>query len=282
MKKNFLIVCVSLGLTMTAHAQIKVGNNPTTLNPSAALEVEATNKGFLPPRVALQSTSDVVTIPSPATGMLVVSTQNAGSGNTAITSNTLYIWDGSQWSRIVTNNNNNNNSSGFNIGETRSCVIKVDASSFLTNGGSRVVMTGKGSNNTSTTNRKAASEEATNSPSFLVVNGLRLDFMRSVVPAATHPIAPKLYNTTSSPIMYNISSLSTADANTTGSGATIAPNAYSFNIDGDDIFATSYQGYSEYVNSMLTFPDGQWYLCTWHAVREASTFNFFTTVQRLN
>lgn len=71
MKKIFLIVCVSLGLTMAVNAQVKVGNNPTALNSSAALEIESANKGFLPPRVALQSISDAVTIPSPAKGLIV-------------------------------------------------------------------------------------------------------------------------------------------------------------------------------------------------------------------
>lgn len=73
----------------------------TTPNASAQLDVNATNKGFLPPRVALTSTSDVSTIASPATGLLVYNTASAGSGATAVTSG-YYYYDGSSWQRIST------------------------------------------------------------------------------------------------------------------------------------------------------------------------------------
>jgi hypothetical protein len=79
---------------------VKVGNNPTVINPSAALEIESTNKGFLPPRVALTSTTDITTIPSPAVGLLVYNTANAGTGNTQVTANTMYSWNGQIWTAI--------------------------------------------------------------------------------------------------------------------------------------------------------------------------------------
>ncbi|WP_138989312.1 hypothetical protein [Larkinella sp. C7] len=58
----------------TILAQVKIGNNPTTIDPSAVLEAESTNKGFLPPRLALTSETDAVTIPTPAKGLLVYHT----------------------------------------------------------------------------------------------------------------------------------------------------------------------------------------------------------------
>lgn len=274
----FSILFISLFLEVKA--QLKVGNNPTTLNPSAALEVEATNKGFLPPRVALTGTTDATTIPTPAAGLLVINTTAAGSGSTAVAANTLYIWDGTQWNRIVTNNGNTNSAANpFVIGETRSCIIISNASNFTTNGGSRIMMNGKGSNNTTTTDRKAASEISTNNPSYIVFRGLRMDFIESVTNGS---VSPKFYNTTSNPITYNISSLSTNDVYAVGAGTTIAGGAYSYNIDGNDDFAATYQGTTEYVNAMVTFPDGEWYLCTWHAVREANNYHFYMTAQRLN
>lgn len=96
--KNFVVaIAVTLGALGTAQAQVKIGNNPATISPSAALEVETTNKGFLPPRVALTGTTDVSTIPSPATGLLVYNTTSAGSGSTAVVANKLYTWTGSVW-----------------------------------------------------------------------------------------------------------------------------------------------------------------------------------------
>lgn len=45
-----------------------------TPDTSAALELRSTNKGFLPSRVSLQSTTDTTTIPKPATGLIVYNT----------------------------------------------------------------------------------------------------------------------------------------------------------------------------------------------------------------
>ncbi|RYD51867.1 MAG: hypothetical protein EOP52_06695 [Sphingobacteriales bacterium] len=67
-----LTTAAALGTTSSASAQtqtgLKLGNNPTVLNPSAGLELEFTNKGFLPP--ALTSTQrDLIAIP--AAGLVV-------------------------------------------------------------------------------------------------------------------------------------------------------------------------------------------------------------------
>jgi hypothetical protein len=72
----------------------------TTVNSSAQLEVISTSKGFLPPRVALVSTSNASSpISSPATGLLVYNTATAGSGATAVTPG-FYYYDGSRWQRV--------------------------------------------------------------------------------------------------------------------------------------------------------------------------------------
>lgn len=77
-----------------------VGINATGAAPntSAMLDVDATNKGLLVPRVALTSTADVTTITTPATSLLVY--------NTATVSNVtpgFYYWDGSAWTRLSLN-----------------------------------------------------------------------------------------------------------------------------------------------------------------------------------
>ena len=63
-----------------AFAQLKVGDNSTTISSSAVLDVESTNKGFLPPRVALTGTTDQVTIPLPSQGLIVFNTASTING----------------------------------------------------------------------------------------------------------------------------------------------------------------------------------------------------------
>lgn len=71
-------------------AQTGIGTNSP--NASAALEVSSTNKGFLPPRVALSSNNDVTTIASPATGLIVYNT-----GLSTMTYKGIVYWDGTEW-----------------------------------------------------------------------------------------------------------------------------------------------------------------------------------------
>jgi hypothetical protein len=63
------------GLT-TASAQVtqKIGTNPFTKDVSAALEIESTIKGFLPPRMTLLQRDAIVT---PANGLIVYNTTSS-------------------------------------------------------------------------------------------------------------------------------------------------------------------------------------------------------------
>ena len=90
--KIFIILSfLSFGL----YAQTGIGT--TTPDASAKLEVNATNKGFLPPRVTLTSGTDNSTISSPATGLLVYNT-----GNNAGLAAGYYFWNGGTWATIAT------------------------------------------------------------------------------------------------------------------------------------------------------------------------------------
>ncbi|CAD7811875.1 hypothetical protein CHRY9390_02430 [Chryseobacterium aquaeductus] len=173
------------------------------------------------------------------------------------------------------------NTTPFVIGEIRSARITVNAASFTTNGGSRNNMTGKSIGNIATTNTRSAYEEATNSEKtkFIYINGLRMDFLESFI--SSDDVRARLYNTTSSTVKYDISALSTNDAYRTGVNSNVLSNYYSFRIDGDDNMSASTDA-AEYVNTMLTFPNGEWYNCTWHATRDATNYYFFFTAQRLN
>ena len=81
-----------LGLSVicaSAFTQVGIGTNSP--NASAKLEVYSTNQGFLPPRVALTSISDVSTISSPATGLMVYCNGSGGLDSG------YYFWNGTQW-----------------------------------------------------------------------------------------------------------------------------------------------------------------------------------------
>ncbi len=83
---KYLILFLVLGFFANrAHAQVKVGDNPTTIDNSAVLEVESTTKGLLTPRMtAAQRTA----ITSPANGLLVYQTDGAAG---------FYFYDGTSW-----------------------------------------------------------------------------------------------------------------------------------------------------------------------------------------
>ncbi|HPQ08292.1 MAG TPA: hypothetical protein PK995_03620 [Bacteroidia bacterium] len=77
--KKTLIVGIGSMVTFSIHAQnIGINATGTPPNNSAGLDVDFTNKGVLIPRVALTSASDAVTIPSPATSLLVYNTGTGG------------------------------------------------------------------------------------------------------------------------------------------------------------------------------------------------------------
>ena len=64
------------------------------------LDVKSANIGLLIPRVALTGTTDVTTISSPATSLMVYNTSATGSGNTAVVAG-YYYWDGAASVRVV-------------------------------------------------------------------------------------------------------------------------------------------------------------------------------------
>jgi hypothetical protein len=95
-----IIGILSLSLLMAQSGIAQVGIGTTSPNASAKLQVDATNKGFLPPRVELVSTSNTTTpISSPAAGLLVYNTATSGSGGTVVTPR-YYFFDGSAWQRV--------------------------------------------------------------------------------------------------------------------------------------------------------------------------------------
>lgn len=72
-----LLILLGVALTNPSRAQVGIGT--TNPNASAQLDVNSSNKGFLPPRVALTSMDAAGPITSPATGLLVYNTATAGT-----------------------------------------------------------------------------------------------------------------------------------------------------------------------------------------------------------
>ncbi len=100
MKQLFLIVLFS---TITTYAQVGIG----TTNPdnSAQLDITATNKGLLIPRVSLLNINNTSPITTPAQGLLVYNTNSSiGSGNGI----GFYYFEGTSWKKLSTSVNTNN------------------------------------------------------------------------------------------------------------------------------------------------------------------------------
>ncbi len=80
------------------HAQTGIG----TTNPdaSAKLEVNSSNKGFLPPRVSLTASNVSSPIASPANGLIVYNTATAGTAPNNVSPG-YYYWNNSAWINII-------------------------------------------------------------------------------------------------------------------------------------------------------------------------------------
>src|SRR5690606_10076205 len=102
--KNIAAVVFFALLGTSAIAQVsqqKIGQNPLTINPNAALEIESTNKKLLLPRLSLEATNLAAPLIAHVQGMTIYNTATAGTGETAVTPG-YYYNDGAQWVRVAT------------------------------------------------------------------------------------------------------------------------------------------------------------------------------------
>jgi hypothetical protein len=117
--RNLFYLVVIIGPFLNSTAQTGIGT--TTPNASAKLEVMATDKGFLPPRVALTASnvfSPIVGTSANATGLLVYNTNSAGSAPNNVVPG-YYYWNGSAWIQISGGLIiDNTKSSGFTLAVT--------------------------------------------------------------------------------------------------------------------------------------------------------------------
>jgi hypothetical protein len=78
----------------------EVGIGTSSPNSSSILDLTSTNKGFLPPRVALTAKSGTSSpIASPPTGLIAYNTASAGTGGDAVTPG-YYYYNGTIWTRM--------------------------------------------------------------------------------------------------------------------------------------------------------------------------------------
>jgi len=99
--RNFFYLVVFIGSFLNSTAQTGIGT--TTPNASAKLDVSATDRGFLPPRVALTATnifSPITGTSSAAAGLLIYNTATAGTAPTNVVPG-YYYWNGTAWIQIA-------------------------------------------------------------------------------------------------------------------------------------------------------------------------------------
>ncbi|MES2555861.1 MAG: hypothetical protein V4604_06915 [Bacteroidota bacterium] len=90
MKKLLLFAIIPFCIIQSI-AQVKIGDNPNTINANSMLELESTDKGFLPPRIPLNS----LTSPSPMTATIAEGTVVYSEGGTL--PDGYYYWNSTRW-----------------------------------------------------------------------------------------------------------------------------------------------------------------------------------------
>jgi hypothetical protein len=94
---------ILLFLIITFYGKAQTGIGTTTPNASAKLDVTATDRGFLPPRVVLTASNAFAPITgtsSAAAGLLVYNTATAGSVPNNVVPG-YYFWNGTAWIQIA-------------------------------------------------------------------------------------------------------------------------------------------------------------------------------------
>lgn len=93
MNKITLNVVTIVCLIMVNIVQAQIGIGTASPDLSSVLDIDSSNSGVLIPRISLSNNTDTVTIPSPATSLLVF--------NTGFAPNGYYYWNGTSWSQLA-------------------------------------------------------------------------------------------------------------------------------------------------------------------------------------
>ncbi len=107
MKTRYSILVLLLLMQLIAKAQMKIGDNSTSINSASLLELETTNKGLVFPRVSLTSVSSSSPLPAGLlTGTVVYNTNISTTGGSGVG---IYYWDGSKWNFLANSTTTLNN-----------------------------------------------------------------------------------------------------------------------------------------------------------------------------
>jgi hypothetical protein len=96
MKNIVALLILFLFSGTIAIGQVGINTDNSAPDPSAGLDVSFTNKGFLPPRVALTAINSALPVTGPAAGLLVYNTNVAGIPPNNVIAG-YYQWDGTKW-----------------------------------------------------------------------------------------------------------------------------------------------------------------------------------------
>lgn len=98
-RKFYLYLFLVVGICSVNAQQVLVTDNASVTTPAsgAVLDVNSTNKGFMMPRVDLDSIQDITTVPNRTVGLMVY---NTGVGDLKIKG--VYFWNGTIWEKELT------------------------------------------------------------------------------------------------------------------------------------------------------------------------------------
>jgi hypothetical protein len=102
MKKQLIVLFLGVVCIVFSANSQSVGISSTVVTPDASsmLDIQATNKGLLIPRVALTATNNAAPIAAPATSLMVYNTATAGVAPNNVTPG-YYYWNGTMWVRFL-------------------------------------------------------------------------------------------------------------------------------------------------------------------------------------
>jgi hypothetical protein len=96
--RKFISIHLLIFFVNSLYSQVGIGTK--TPESSSILELKTTNKGFLPPRIALSSRQDTSTIKTPTIGLLIYNTNHSGVAP-YIVSPGFYFFNGIEWVSIA-------------------------------------------------------------------------------------------------------------------------------------------------------------------------------------
>lgn len=91
--RTILFAVIFMTVSFSAFSQVAINSDGTAPNSNAMLDVKATDKGFLPPRVDLDDVNTAAPLAGATAGMIIY---NQGGD----APDGLYMWDGLKWTKL--------------------------------------------------------------------------------------------------------------------------------------------------------------------------------------